>query len=300
MRDFLDSHGLILMEGSVVERLRRASGVELHPLLVNAPLIYDAHGATALGEIYRGYMDIALGAGVPFMMCTPTWRANQARVQESGAAPMLNGDAVRFMQGLRESHGSNAGMVKIGGMIGCRNDCYRPGEGLSVGEAERFHAWQIDQLAEAGVDFLIAQTLPALDEAKGIARAMAATGVPYIISFVIGRDGHLLDGTTLLTAAQAIDAETERPPLGIMVNCAYPTFLCAAQQPAALFDRLIGYLANASSLDHAALDGADKLHVDDITDWGNTMLDLNRRYGVRVLGGCCGTGEAHMRRLVCP
>ncbi|MCP4628141.1 MAG: hypothetical protein GY850_32190, partial [bacterium] len=49
---------------------------------------------------------------------------------------------------------------------------YKPNEGLSVTESEKFHSWQIDELAQAGVDFLIAETLPSVEEAKGIARAM--------------------------------------------------------------------------------------------------------------------------------
>lgn len=101
------------------------------------------------------------------------------------------------MHDLRETQGTEIDMVKIGGFISCRNDCYKPDEGLSASEAEKFHSWQIDQLAQAGVDFLIAGTLPNVDEAMGIARAMEKTGVPYIISFVINRRGSVLDGTSL-------------------------------------------------------------------------------------------------------
>ena len=56
---------------------------------------------------------------------------------------------------------------------------------------------QVHQLADAGVDFLLAATLPAVDEACGIALAMQTTGLPYIISFVINRRGRILDGLSL-------------------------------------------------------------------------------------------------------
>ncbi len=82
-----------------------------------------------------------------------------------------------------------------------------------------------------------------------------------------------------------------------MVNCAYPTFLCAAKQPAKLFNRLIGYQANASSLDHCDLDGTDQLKTENVSDWGEVMLELNRSYGVKILGGCCGTGVEHLRYI---
>jgi len=42
-------------------------------------------------------------------------------------------------------------------------------QGLSREEAELFHSWQVDQLASAGADYLIAETLPNVEEARGIA-----------------------------------------------------------------------------------------------------------------------------------
>ena len=82
-----------------------------------------------------------------------------------------------------------------------------------------------------------------------------------------------------------------------MVNCAHPSFLCAATQPPRLFERLIGFQANASALDHCELDNASQLQEDDLTSWGDEMLALNRRFGVKILGGCCGTGVDHLRYL---
>lgn len=286
------------MEAAIVEQLRRSGNVTLHQTLLNAPLIYDKAGIVELRNSYQGYIDIALEAEIPFLMCTPTWRANQARIVESRTDRSMNADAVRFMQELRTAQRSGSGMIKIGGMVGCKNDCYKPNEGLSAAEAQQFHSWQIDQLAGAGVDFLIAETLPNVEEAKGIAKAMEVTGLPYIISFVISRDGRVLDGTGLNEAVDSIDSETNQKPLGYMVNCAYPTFLCAAKQPADLFKRLIGYQANASSLDHRDLDGADRLEAESVSDWGDEMVKLNRSYGVKILGGCCGTGSEHLRYLV--
>lgn len=294
MKTFLSDHSLILMEAAIVERLRRDDRVSLHPTLVNAPLIYDEAGRTTLRAIYQEYIDIALSTALPFIMCAPTWRANRARVAAAAAPSTINADAVLFIQELRGDNPS----IKIGGMIGCKNDCYKPQEGLSVEEAESFHSWQIHQLAETGVDFLLAETLPSVEEAVGIAKAMSATGVPYMISFVISRDGSVLDGAPLRDAIQRVDSETNHSSLGFMVNCAYPTFLCADTQPPELFDRLVGYQANASSLDQCDLDGADQLKAESAAEWGAEMLRLNRQFGIKILGGCCGTASDHLRYLV--
>jgi S-methylmethionine-dependent homocysteine/selenocysteine methylase len=147
------------------------------------------------------------------------------------------------------------------------------------------------------VDYLIAETICTVTEAAGIARAMAPTGLPYIISFIIGRDGRILDGTPLLKGMREVESVVTRLPLGFMVNCAWPGFLNAPDQPAGLWKRLIGFQANGSSLDHADLDNSTELQSDDITEWGEAMLELNRTFGVKILGGCCGTGVEHLRYL---
>ena len=298
MKQLIEDSPLILMEAAIVEQLRRSGNLKLHQSLVNAPLIYDDKGRAALSKLYQSYIDIAAEAELPFLMCTPTWRANKSRVFRSNVSHSINTDASSFMKAIRDLQDNSNLAIKIGGMMGCKNDCYLPDEGLSIADSERFHSWQVEQLADAGVDFLIAETLPNIAEATGIAKAMATTGLPYTISFVINRNGNVLDGTGLSEAIDFIDSNTSIKPLGYMVNCAYPSFLSAESQPEELFARLIGCQANASSLDHCELDNSDALSVEEVSEWGDAMLGLNREYGIKILGGCCGTGREHLRYIV--
>lgn len=297
MEKLLQENDYLLMEAAVIETLRRSGQVELHSRLENALLIYDPTARYHLSELYDGFIGVAAEANVPIVLTTPTWRANRRRLAESQISSDVNGDAVRFLRQVQAQWGEQTDRIAVGGLIGCRNDCYRPEEGLSTADATAFHAWQVDRLAAAGADFLMAATLPALPEAAGMARAMEGTGLPYIISFVMDRRGLILDGTSLETAIGTIDAACQRPPLGFMINCAYPSFLNAASQPATVMRRLAGYQANASSRDHDELDGADGLQMDAREDWGERMIGLNRNYGVKILGGCCGTGLEHLRYI---
>ena len=286
------------MEAAIVERIKRDSDVELHDDLVHAPLIYDEKGKKALVKLYQEYVNIAFEAKLPVLLCAPTWRANHSRVHQSNLSHSINSDAVHFLQEFRDSQVNHQSEILIGGMLGCKNDCYKPDEGLSVSEAQAFHSWQIEQLVRAGADYLIAVTLPNVDEALGIAKAMELTGVPYIISFVISRDAAVLDGTSLIEAVNYIDSNTTVQPVGYMVNCAFPAFLCADKQPELLFERLIGCQANASSLDHCQLDGANKLEADELSEWGRLMIELKSEYGIKILGGCCGTNGEHLQYIV--
>ena len=293
----IKNNKLMLTEASVIEALRRSGDIRLHPRLENALLIYNEAGRNKLSALYNGYISIAQEADIPITLATPTWRANYERLSGENLRNSVNGDAVQFLKELKKVRGTWANKIGIGGLIGCQNDCYRPEEGLTIKDAEAFHSWQIERLAEANVDFLVAATLPAVTEATGIALAMEKTALPYIISFVINRYGLVLDGSSLETAFSKIDSFCSQPPLGYMINCAYPSFINAASQPEFVRSRLIGYQANASSRDHSELDCADSLQADDLEDWGERMLELNRKYGVKLLGGCCGTSFEHLQYL---
>ena len=293
----LAEYDFILTEAAVIETLKRRVGIVLHPELVNALLIYDEPGRRAIGKLINNFITLAHDFDVPITITTPTWRANHERLAAIGEARDVNADAVAFIKEIKASWGAWQEKIIVGGLMSCKNDCYRPEEGLSSVEAEAFHTWQSSRLSAAGVDFLVAQTLPALPEALGLARAMAATMTPYIISFVVNRNGRLLDGHSLAEAITAIDAALEKPPLGYMVNCAYPSFLQAVREPDAVLSRLIGFQANASSLDHDQLNEAKKMEVDEVSDWGRRMVSLNRDFGLSILGGCCGTGVEHLNYL---
>lgn len=294
----LQRHDIILTEASIIESLRRSGQVTLHPYLENALLIYDTSGKEALRALYRRYLEIARNHDVPMIVSTPTWRANEERLSKSCITHNVNTDAVRFLEDIRATWGTWSSNIFIGGLVGCKNDAYTPEEGLSTNEARSFHSWQIDKLSEAGADLLLAATLPALPEATGIAMAMSKTRLPFIISFVINRHSTLLDGTSLELAVQSIDTACSRPPLGYMINCAYPSFLEAGSLSQSVLSRIIGYQANASSFDHCELDGAKTLRADPVSEWGDLMTELNKRYGIKILGGCCGTNHEHLEYIV--
>ena len=287
----IQTQPLLLMEAAIIDRIRRSRPELLHPQLVIAPLVQSVEGRTVLSALYREYISIARNADLPLALSTPTWRTSRDRCAAEGITTDLNGKAVEFMDAFKTEYSN----LFIGGQMGCKNDCYKPAEALSPEEAFDFHSWQTVRLTEA--DFLYGVTLPAVGEALGMAQAMAETGRPYIISFVIGKDGRILDGTPLEQAIERIDAETARPPIGYGANCCYPAFLQASELSGPAAERMISIQANASSLTHAELDTSDTIQVDPLEDWSRCMLELHRTLGIKILGGCCGTTADHLKSL---
>lgn len=293
----------ILGEGAVIERLRRHSGQELDPYLVNSAFIYDHVKRSFLETICRQYLDIGRELDVPLLISTPTWRASRERIAAAGLSGMdVNGDNVRFLAELRKSYGGYAEKVVICGLMSCRGDAYKPAEALTADEAQEYHTWQARKLAAAGVDFLLAATLPACGEAIGLALALAATGRPYIISFVVRPEGTLLDGTALKDAITAIDDTATPRPLAYMINCSHASFARAAllhetNSSSLVRQRVIGLLANTAALSPEELNESSSLVEEEPAVFGKLVAGLHRELGLKILGGCCGTDERHIRSL---
>ena len=290
----------ILTEGAVIERLSRRPDIVLDPALLNAPLVYESKGRNHMADIVNGYIDIGRRSGLGILVASPTWRTSRDRVAGSDYRDRpLNRDGVGFVLELCSEAGPYASSIRIGGLMGPRGDAYRPEEALAEDEAALFHQWQADELAAGGAQFLWAATLPALSEALGLATALSATGLPYIISFVIRPDGNLLDGTSLPDAMASIDDRTATPPDGYMINCVHPQNLALALNgiPGDRVKRLWGLQGNASTKCPEDLDGSEETDADDPTSWADGMAGLYKNHGLWVLGGCCGTDERHIGSL---
>lgn len=160
------------------------------------------------------------------MLLTPTWRTNSERTKKVNVdMKTINSDTFLFGDNIRKSYGSFSEKIYIGGLTGCKGDAYIPEEALSKNDAYHFHKEQMQILADAGVDFLLASTLPALTEAIGIAKTMSETKKDYVISFVIRDNGKLLDGNLLTDTIRIIDESVSTPPLFYLTNCIHPDVL---------------------------------------------------------------------------
>jgi S-methylmethionine-dependent homocysteine/selenocysteine methylase len=214
----------------------------------------------------------------------------------------VNRSCVEFLDETLDQFTNWREHIYLAGSIGPKGDTYRPETALPTEEAVRFHAEQTEALVEAGVDLLVAYTLPAFVEAAGMAKAFAATDMPYVLSFVLDRQGRLLDGTLLETAIDAIDDSTEQAPLFYLTNCSHSLAIHAGlarvgrDAPHAL-KRIAGVRPNASPKSQTELEGLDHIETESPEDFAGAMVTLRGEFNLKVLGGCCGTDEGHLEEL---
>ncbi len=300
---YLQNAKIILAEGSIYERLRRHHLVKFDPELAHAAHIYNDKGSEILAQIHREYIEIGQKYELPMIVLTNTWRANKERIKRSKFKDFnINQDNVNFIFEICKPYRNDRNPIFIGGVMGPRGDAYKADQAMNASIAESFHAVQMQALLKTQIDFLMAATLPALSEALGLARAMATAKIPYFLSFVIRKNGRLLDGTPLDQAIEKIDTNTPVPPTGYFVNCVHPKVLLSALDVAGFqkgnsIERIVGFQANTSAKSPEELDGLEELESEEPEIFGSLMLKVYKKYQIPILGGCCGTDTRHMEYL---
>jgi S-methylmethionine-dependent homocysteine/selenocysteine methylase len=293
-----DGSRLFLGDGGLETTMIFERGLDL-PCFASFTLLDRPEGVAALREYYRGYLEVAARNGAGFTFDTPTWRANADWGDQLGyssaALAEVNRRAVGLAEEMRtEVDGSTT--VAVCGTLGPRGDAYAPESLMSTGEAERYHAAQVEVFAAAGVDMVGAYTLAYAEEGVGIARAAAAAGVPSVISFTLETDGRLPSGEPLQDAVERVDSEAEGSPAYFMINCAHPSHFAPVLEASGEWKRRIGGIrANASRRSHEELDEATELDAGNPAELADEYLSLkNALPVVRVVGGCCGTDTRHI------
>jgi homocysteine S-methyltransferase len=167
---------------------------------------------------------------------------------------------------------------------------YRGRYGLSQRALERFHRPRVEALAEADPDVLALETVPDIDEAEALLRAVDGTGVPVWLSYTVEgertRAGQPLD--------EAFQLVVGRPEvIAVGVNC------CAAQDTgpaAALAHRITGkpvvVYPNSGErwdADARAWRGPATFDPAQVRGWYDA--------GARLVGGCCQVGPDRIAEL---
>jgi S-methylmethionine-dependent homocysteine/selenocysteine methylase len=240
----------------------------------------------AVLEIHREH--VSAGAELLTANTFRTRRRTLAREGLGDRAPDLTALAVRLAA---RAAGGAARRVFVAGSAAPLEDCYRPDLVPDDAALAREHAEHAEQLAAAGADCILAETMNCAREAAAAARAARATGLPLLSSFVCGAGARLLSGEPLAKGLAAVAPEA---PLAVGVNCL----------PADSLEPCLAVLA-ASGLPFVAypnLGSPDPVRGFAPRDGGapDAFASFARAWigaGACLVGGCCGTRPAHVRAL---
>lgn len=184
-------------------------------------------------------------------------------------------------------------MLKIAS-FGPKGDCYTlEGVPTQVSEARDFHDIQAYAAAREGLIPWF-ETFSSPKEAIGAVLASKEYQRKPVVSFVIDKNGNLLDGTPFEEAISMIDGATDRFALGYGLNCCNIESLqgvLAKCEKLGLRDRIITIYPNASTKDISEI-GEDDGQIHGLgansEEASSKLLDIARSHRIKIVGWCCG------------
>ncbi|MFD4910205.1 homocysteine S-methyltransferase [Kitasatospora purpeofusca] len=291
--------GPLVLDGGLSERLASA-GFDLTDALWSARLLADAPEAVVAA--HRAYFEA--GARVAITASYQASFAGFARrgVGRAAAARLMAGsvelarEAARGLPGPRRWVAASVGPY---GAVLADGSEYRGRYGLTPAELEAFHRPRLEVLAAAGPDVLALETVPDVDEARVLLRAVRGLGVPVWLSFAAA-DGRTRAGQPLAEAFALTAGVDEVVAVG--VNCCAPE---EADRAVALAARVSGkpvvvYPNSGEGWDAAAgawcgeptFGAAGAPRADGRARVAGWLAD-----GARLVGGCCRVGPAGIRAV---
>ncbi|HEV2483932.1 MAG TPA: bifunctional homocysteine S-methyltransferase/methylenetetrahydrofolate reductase [Terracidiphilus sp.] len=229
---------------------------------------------------------------------TNTFGANRIRLARHGLAGKvteINAAGVRLArQAVENLKNKQAGEAWVAGSVGPLGVRLEPLGKTGLDEALDAFSEQIRILADGGVDLLIVETMPALNEARvalEAARAVAPN-LPVLVMVTVDDENNCLDGSSPQQAAALL---TEWGASAIGVNCSTgPTTVLTA----------IEAMRPATTLPLAAMPNAGMPRAVE----GRNIYLCSPEYmasfarkaitaGVQIVGGCCGTTPNHIRAM---
>jgi S-methylmethionine-dependent homocysteine/selenocysteine methylase len=274
LHDGLSERGPLVLDG--------ATGTELQRRGVRATLpLWSSWGLLEAPDVVRAIHADYVRAGVD-LLTAATFRTHARSLAEAGfeaRAEELCRLAVRLA---RDAAEPARRPVLVLGSAAPLEDCYQPERVPDDATLAREHARHARHLVRAGVDGILVETINTLREGVAAARAGREAGADVLVSFVCGDAARLLSGEPL---AEAIDAVSGFGPRLVGVNCLAPG--AAAACLPVLRNAGVPFLVYTNAGAPGASDP-------------ETFAAHARRWveaGAACVGGCCGTGPAHLRAL---
>ena len=282
------AEGVVVLDGGMSNQLE-AAGYDLSDALWSARLLADA--PEAVSAVHAAYF--AAGAQVAI---TASYQASfdgygRVGIDRAEAEELLRRsvELARAAAGPAPGRWVAASVGPYGAVLADGSE-YRGRYGLSVAELERFHRPRAEVLASAGPDVLALETVPDIDEAEALLRAVDGLGVPVWLSFSVS-GGRTRAGQSLEQAfglAAGLDQV-----VAVGVNCCAPEEAAEAVALAAEVSGkpVVVYPNSGEGWDAQARAWAGPATFDTerVAEW--------TRAGARLVGGCCRVGAEQIADL---
>lgn len=283
LNQYMRDRAPLILDGAIGTLLQSRGHALPEPLWSASVVESDPEVVTG---IHREYIE----AGAE-LITTATFRTTRRVYERAGSDLDAKTVNTRAVACAREAVGHRKD-VFVAGSVAPLEDCYRPDLVPGDGPLETEHREQITWLIEAGVDALLFETMNTIREAKICASIAHDLAFPFFTSFVCDRPGKLLSGESILEAASAI---IPFQPLALVINCTHPGIISETlemlhqntEYPLGAYANVGRSIPEQGGTIDETLSPAGYLRY--VKHWMGA--------GLRMVGGCCGTTPAHIRRI---
>lgn len=298
---FLADGGSVVLDGGLATELEQR-GADLRDHLWSARLLLDHPDLIA--QVHAAYLEA--GADV---IATASYQASLAGFERRGLGEHDGRSAIRLSAVLACATRDRfvAGGVPTGrrpplvaGSVGpygaalADGSEYRGRYGVPAETLEQFHRPRLEELVAGGVDLIMLETFPSLEEALLVLDLLREwPAVTTVVSFSTRDEAHLAEGSSIEDAVRAV--ERSGPVTAVGVNCLPPTRVepLLRRMGAATDLPLAAYPNSGEGWDAVAKTWVGEAEVlepaRDVPRWIGA--------GARLVGGCCRTTPETIRRI---
>ncbi|HSX46324.1 MAG TPA: homocysteine S-methyltransferase family protein [Candidatus Saccharimonadia bacterium] len=281
---------VVVMDGGVGTEVERR-GIQLEDGLWSATPLFTEEGRQVVRDVH--FDSIMAGAGI---IITDNFRTQWRTLNRAGygdCAAEITIEACKLAREAREDSGQRD--VVIAGSSAPLEDCYSPEKTPPLHELLPEHDEHARNLAEGGVDLILAETMITLAETEVALSAARETGLPVAISFCCDEWGkNLLSGESL---EDAYKLAKDFDPVFVGINCV--SMKAAGKALVRLGSLSLGrneipLAVYAQGDDHKSPHhNGDVDYETEYIDSVNYWLEL----GAQAIGGCCGVTTDDVRNI---
>lgn len=281
---FLSEHPYVLGDGAMGTMLQ-AAGLPAG----SAPELWNVEQPAVVRGIYQRYVDA--GAQV---ITTNTFGGTRYRLSRDNLAHRVHELNLAGARLAREVADAAGRTVLVAGDMGPTGEILAPLGTLSAEDAQAAFAEQAAALAEGGVDFILIETMSALEEVEAAVAGARTAGLPIAATLTFDTHFRTVMG---VKPTQAVKALYNMGVRVIGANC--------GNGPAEI-ERVIGEMVAVKPDDvfliaqsNAGLPKYDKgqIHYDGTPEVMAEYALKMKAMGIKYIGACCGSTPAHIAAM---
>ena len=275
--------GVVLLDGATGSNLRLAG----MPVGVSTELWALEHPEAVLA-LQRAY--VAAGSRIIY---APTFSANRMGLEMHGVADRLKEINAGLVALSKEAAG---GRALVAGDITTTGKPLEPVGTLSYQALFDLYREQIEIIAAAGADLLVAETMLSIDEtACAVEAAKAVCDLPIMCTLTLEADGHVLFGGNAVEAVETLQAVGAA---AVGLNCSVGP------------DQLEAVVASMKAVAQVPVIAKPNAGMPTMDDKGMAHYSMGPEAfaqamlrlvdaGAGIVGGCCGTAPEYIAALKC-